>query len=133
MNEKVAGYILLVAGVVIMLISALSVYLVFTKVIKPVQLFNSTGISIDLGSMIGGNLNALNNAGVTNPKSQTKPADIIPADLLNDTSNLFAHVFLMSFLAGIGFKLSSLGVQLLRPIEVKLKAKDGTEIPTAKN
>ncbi len=132
MNERVAGYILLVVGVVMILLSAVSVYLVFTKHSEPVQLFSGPGISLDLGSMIGGNLNALNNVGISNPKSQTKQADIIPAALLNDTSNLFAHVFLMSFLAGIGFKLASLGIQLLRPIVIKLKAKDGTDIPTVK-
>lgn len=130
MNEKVAGYVLLVTGVVVMLVAGLSVYMVFTKRAEPVQLFTGAGISLDLSSL-GGNLNALNNAGVNNPKSQTKPADIIPAALLNDTSNLFAHVFLMSFLASIGFKLATLGVQMLRPIVIKLKASDGKDVPTA--
>lgn len=132
MSERVTGYGLLISGVVLMLFSLASVLLVFTGTIPPVKLFNYQGISFDLGSMLGVNLDALQNPGGPTTKPATKPAELIPGNLINDTSNLFAHLMLMGFLASIGFKLAQLGVQMLRPIVVKLKVKDGTEIPTAK-
>lgn len=119
MNEKMTGYILLIVGILIMVFAAVSVYLVFTKQIQPVQLFSGGGLSVDLGSLMGGLQNGL-------PGQKSQPA-AISSDLLNQTSNLAAEVFLMGFLVSVGYKLASLGVEMLRPVTIKLKAKDGTE------
>ena len=58
-----------------------------------------------------------------NAQSITQPKlDILPPEVLNQTLNMTTHFFLMSFLLGFGYKLASLGVQLIRPINVKLKS-----------
>jgi hypothetical protein len=102
MTEKITGYCLLAFGVFLILGSALSVYRVFTNQTKPLAVFNFEPISLDLG------------------QPQIPKTQIVPAAMLNDTANLAAHLFLMGFIASVGQKLASLGVQLLRPIEIKL-------------
>lgn len=122
MPEKIIGYALLIIGIVIIVFSAISVWGVFTKKVQPVQLFNFKGVSLDLGGVISQNL-------PQEAKSLVKPSaptEIISADFINDSSNIFAHLILMGFLASIGFKLASLGVMMIRPIVVKLKAKEET-------
>lgn len=123
MSERIVGYSLLVVGILTILISGLSVYQVFTKKSEPVQLFNFPAVSLNLGSLLGSGegLTGEQQAALQRQKSQIKPQEIVSANLLNDTSNLAAHMFLMGFLATIGYKISSLGIQLLRPINVRLK------------
>jgi len=105
MSEKITGYILLILGLLVIGASAFNIYQVFTKQAQSIQLFSGEGIKVEIPG-----LNA--------------PSELIPADQLNEISNLTAHYLLMSFLVSIGFKVSSLGIQLLRPIEVKLNAKN---------
>lgn len=109
MSEKIIGYTLLVSGIAIIIFTAFNVYFVFTRQAQPVQLFNFPSISLDMSQSLG----------VALPKS--KPTELISADMLNQTSNIFAHLFLMGFFATIGEKLASLGVQLVRPIVIKSK------------
>lgn len=102
MSEKIIGYTLLVCGIAIILFSAFNVYFVFTGQAQPIHLFNFPAVSL---AVVPG----------------AKPVELVSADMLNQTSNVFAHLFLMGFLASIGEKLASLGIQLLRPIVVKSK------------
>ncbi len=106
MSEKVTGYLLLFLGLFVIGYSALNIYQVFTKKIAPVQLFTLKGVTIDLSQY------------------QQPPLEILPATSINELSNLSAHYFLISFVVGVGFRISTLGIQLLRPIEVKLRATD---------
>ena len=128
MSEKVTGYIMLAVGVLIMALCVVNILLVFTKRVQPVQLFNYQGISLDIGSLTGADqLSALQNQKST----PAKGTELISGAMLNDSSNFLAHIFLLGFISGFGFKIASLGVQLIRPVVIKLKAKDGTEIPTS--
>lgn len=113
MTEKVTGYLLLGLGLVIILISALNIYLIFTGKTHPVQIFNFSGISLDLSSTLG-----LPSTGL-----KTAPSELVSPALLNDTTNLFAHLFLVGFFVNVGGKIASLGIELLRPVVVKLKEK----------
>lgn len=108
MSEKISGYTLLISGIAIILFCAFNVVFVFTGRAQPIQLFNFPAMSLDLGSSLG-------------LPTATKPTEMISAAMLNQTSNIAAHLFLMGFLASIGEKLASLGVQLVRPIVVKSK------------
>ncbi|KKP59831.1 MAG: hypothetical protein UR52_C0002G0059 [Candidatus Gottesmanbacteria bacterium GW2011_GWA1_34_13] len=122
MSEKIIGYLLLITGIVIMILASFSVYRVFTKQTKPVQIFNTSGINLDLNKLIAGSLP---------PQAQTQlnsqaTQQIIPPELINDSSNIFMHLVLMGFFVSLGYKLSSLGINLLRPIVVKLKSKEVT-------
>lgn len=127
MTEKIIGYVLLIIGVVIIIFSAISVWGVFTKKTQPVQLFNFEGISLDVGGIVQQNLSQSlppEAAGLLKQQASSQPTEIIPPDLINDSSNIFAHLILMGFIASIGFKIASLGVMLVRPVVVKLKAKE---------
>lgn len=123
MSEKVSGYSLLVTGLLVIVFAAFSVYQVFTSKAKPVQLFNFDSISINLGSLINAPDNATQEqmAMVESARSKVKPTEIIGKSMLNETSNIAAHLFLMGFIASIGQKIAGIGVMLLRPINVKVK------------
>lgn len=121
MSEKVIGYSLLALGIILILAPAYSVFSIFTRASNPIQFFRTAGISLDLGQIVSASLPA----GYQTGKNISTTQEIIPASLINDSANLFTHVFLMGFIASIGYKLASLGIQLLRPIQVKLNgAKD---------
>ncbi len=123
MTEKVTGYTLVLIGIVIILFSGFSVYQVFTAKEKPVQLFHFPGISINMANLMGNGdgLSAEQAAAFEKQKAQVKPQEIISSELLNDSSNIGAHMLLMGFIASIGYKIASLGIQFVRPIVVKMK------------
>ncbi len=98
MSEKITGYILLFVGIFLIIVSAFSVFNVFTGKTKPFELFQMPGISLDV---VG------------------QKTEIVSAAMINDSSNLFVHLLLMGFIASTGQKLASLGVQLVRPIVIK--------------
>lgn len=109
MNEKIVGYVLLFLGIIIIFFSAFSVYGVFSKKIKPVQFFAIGDAPIEIPI-----------AGQT-----TSGGGIdIPIEAVSDPLNSFAHLALMMFIGGVGFKIASLGTMLVRPVVVKLKGKE---------
>lgn len=119
------GYLLLVVGLIIMIISVINIFLVFTNRAKPFSVFNlpsdsSSNSSLNISDLISqlqqNNPNALSQT-ISTPK-----LDILSPEVLNKTLNLSSHFFLMSFLLGFGYKLASLGVSLVRPINVKLRS-----------
>ncbi len=120
MTEKMLGYIFIFVGILVIAGAGMSVFGVFTKNSKPVQLFNGPGISMDLGSILKSQVPA----GVDLSGAKT---EIVPASVVNDSANLFAHIFLMGFMATIGYRIAAIGAMLVRPIQVKLKVKE-TEI-----
>jgi hypothetical protein len=103
MPEKTTGYILLISGLILIGISAFSVYQVFTKQAPPINYFSLASISVNIP-----------NASVV---------ELMSGKTMSDSANLTIHIILMSFLVGVGSKIASLGIQLLRPIEVKLNTK----------
>jgi len=112
MHSKISGYFLFYLGIIIIVLTTLSVYLVFSGKMLPVQLFHLPAFNLDsqvLSSL--GNKNTLPNG----------PIEIIPASINNQFANLFAHITLMGFIAGAGYKLSFIGTQLLRPINIQVK------------
>lgn len=117
LDTKVIGYMLLSIGLFVIIFSGINVYQVFTRQIPPINLFNFPGISVGLDQLVG--------QGAANSNASV---EILPANVLNETSNLLAHLFLMGFVGGVGAKIGKLGVYMVRPINVELKSKDGQEI-----
>ena len=122
MTEKVLGYILLTIGLIIITFTAWNVWQVFAGKAEPVQVFNFEGISID-PSKFAPQVNLPEGMeGLVSQRTPTsQPIEFITPEYLNDTANLFAHVMLMGFIANIGGRFASIGTQLMRPIEVKLR------------
>lgn len=134
MSEKVTGYLLLIVGLTIMVISVANIFLVFTNKTKPFSVFNlsssgSSALNInDIISQI-----QKNNPNAANQTISPPKLDILPPEVLNQTLNLSTHFFLMSFILGFGYKLASLGAQLIRPIKVKLKSNMLEVVDSLKN
>lgn len=126
-SDRIVGYLLFLAGILIIAYSIFNVYKVFTRSFEPVQLFDFQAIGLDAGSLIGSDLSAEQQELVRASGAQTK-LEIVPASLLNQSSNILAHLLLMGFLASAGYKLASLGIMMLRPVVVKLIGKDASRL-----
>lgn len=132
MANKIIGYTLLGLGLIIIFASAFSVYQVFTRQAEPVKLFNFPGISFDPAKFMPNSANLslppevsqYLKQGQIEEKTTAGKTELVPADMINSSSNIFAHLFLMGFLATVGYRLASLGIKLVRPIVVHLKAKE---------
>lgn len=121
---------MLALGLGIMIYAVINVSLVFTKQIKPFKYFDSTAeapikkSSLDsqdlLNGFQSGKLGDLTN--LQDLISLPKLDSFLPTGQINSMLNLSSHFFLMFFVSGFGFKLASLGIQLIRPINVKLKS-----------
>ena len=127
LSDRIIGYILFVAGIAIILCSAFNVYKVFTRGFEPVQLFDFQGIGLDASSLIGSDLSSEQRALLNQSGAQTK-LEIVPGSLLNQTSNVMAHLLLMGFLASVGYKIANLGILMLRPVVVKLIGKEAEKL-----
>lgn len=108
MPEKITGYFLLTAGLLTLLLSVFNIYQVFTSQVSPISVFQFSGVSLDLSPLLP-------------PGAISSRAELIPASDLNYVSNLTAHYLLVSFFVTVGYKVASLGIQLLRPLQVKVE------------
>jgi len=116
MPEKFIGYILLILGLVIIVASALNIYQVFILSKQPLQIFNFNSVS----------MSASNITGVELPSNQDPQLELFSADMLNKPLNLMSQLFLMGFMASIGYKIASLGIQLMRLYPPQTKSASGT-------
>lgn len=127
MQDKFIGYLLLFIGIIIIISSAFNTYQVFTKKTAPIQLFSFNGISLNPSQLFPNLPTSSENSQLLKQKSTSEnKVEIISSDMVNFSSNIFAHLMLMGFLATIGFKIASLGIMLIRPVVVHLKAKEIT-------
>lgn len=102
MSEKIVGYLLISFGVMAIIFSVLNIFSVFSGKTKPVQVFKFDGISLDATQFLPQDLPS-EASQVVQPAS-TQKAEIIPANVLNDSSNIFAHLLLMGFFSFIRFE-----------------------------
>jgi hypothetical protein len=136
MSEKIIGYLLVFAGLGFILGAGFNIYQIVTRQAKPVRLFNFDSVTIDTNKIVA-QPEQVNMEGLTaeqqkvaqqildtQEKQKGATLTILPGDVLTDTSNLFAHIILMGFLATIGSRISGIGVLMVRPIVVKLKQKN---------
>lgn len=123
MDSKVVGYLLLISGLILVVLSLYSVYQVFNRKTQPIQLFNQQGISLDLRQFLGPSLSPSLDLVTPSPSSQL---ELLSADSLNRMFNLTFHLVFMGFVSTVGFRLGTLGNQFLRPIIVDLKSIEKT-------
>lgn len=123
MQEKIIGFSLLTIGIIIIILSAFNVYRVFTGKINPVDIFSSQGITLDLSSLTGEDLSPEQRQALEEEGTSLR-TQLVEPELVNKPLNLGVHLLLMGFLVNVGFKISSIGVQFLRPIKVKLREKE---------
>jgi len=111
---KRTGYIILFAGIILILIGLIQGGLVLTGYLKPAGLFNfsSSDFAID-GEVLFPQL----------PNSLTNglKVELFPASLINSVLNLGANTSLVLLFIFAGGKIATVGTQMLRPIYIKQK------------
>ncbi|QQS39529.1 hypothetical protein IPM62_02870 [Candidatus Woesebacteria bacterium] len=118
-NEKLIGYALLVIGLTIIGYAVFNVLGLFTQNTQPVQMFDLPGLEIDLGQSYKVEIpQELTDAGVSVDMPTSKKQEILPAGIMNQTTNFIAQLVIMGFIVNVGYKIASVGIQLLRPIIV---------------
>ncbi|OGM20232.1 hypothetical protein A2955_01845 [Candidatus Woesebacteria bacterium RIFCSPLOWO2_01_FULL_37_19] len=128
MSERVLGYVLIVVGLIVIIFTAVNIYFVFTKKSEPVTIFNLPSISIDMSNLVGSEATPEQVADLK--QSGKLKTELISSDVLNRPMNLIAHILLMSFMLNVGFKISSLGINLVRPIKVNLREEKSSDSKT---
>lgn len=129
MSGKVLGYVFIALGILVMIAASINLLMVFTKHATPVQLFTFKPISINTNEIIAANLPAELSGFMQEQPANVQKTELISAEMINDSSNIFAHLLLVGFFVSLGYKFASLGVMMVRPIVVKLKAKEVTTEP----
>ncbi len=112
MTERTIGYILLVTGIIVMIYSTFQIIAVFTGKTKPVQIVKyDKPTKSSLSEELLGDLQ----------KNSPSMPELFDAESLNEIINLSVYYLIMQLLLGLGFKFSTLGVSMLRPIVVQVK------------
>ena len=106
MTEKIVGYGMLLGGLLTIILAGLNVFGVFTGRIQPMTLFRFQSISIDSSQLVNQTYD-LNMEGlppeqvalleqVFDQQKQTtsQKIEILPAEILNQTTNVFGHLIL---------------------------------------
>lgn len=144
MAEKYVGYSLLTTGIVVMIFATIQVILVITGQTKPFEIIDyqtdttapvkQAQPSYNVDSIINQYKNGTDISGdLKNSMPQvdigSSLGSIIDTKSLNQIINLSLYYLIMQFVLGLGFKISTLGTQLVRPIIVKV---DKNRIENAK-
>lgn len=116
-KDKVVGYIMLIAGIAIILYSLLEIYNIFTGQKQPIQLFTLSGISLDLNSLAGGNV----------PNNADLNQQLVEAEVINAPLNYLASILFMGFVSSIGYRIARVGTLLVRTIKIRLN-QDNNEL-----
>ncbi|HNQ31548.1 MAG TPA: hypothetical protein PKG71_03590 [Candidatus Woesebacteria bacterium] len=134
-TSAIVGYMLLVMGVVIMILSVVQVYRVISRQAEPIAFFTFQGISINPSQYAPqvdmSALDALRSQLNLGKSAPTQPAlgesvEIIPAEVINGPANLGVFFLFMGFLLNVGYKFADLGVKLVRPVYVKMNAQSAS-------
>lgn len=110
MGEKNLGYVLLCAGLFFMILAVAVIVLTLMNKISPITVFNIPAPTINTSSFMPA-IPGL-------PKSEGADISVLPTDAFNKILNIGAEFMLMYFILSFGFKLSDLGVKMLRPIKI---------------
>lgn len=113
MTEKAVGYSLLVAGIAVIVFAAANAFLVFTNRMEPIAFIAQETSALKF------NLGVPSDQGIG--KSIQLPVEVAQILPLYRLINGIIHLLFLGFIAGVGHKIASLGIQMLRPIVVRAK------------
>lgn len=100
-SEKIIGYALLILGVILLLFSIFEMFNVFYGNAAPPKLFELQDVSLSLGGV--------------------GSASLISGEQLSQLPNLLCWFILMGFLLLAGGKIASLGVNMVKDIQVEIR------------
>ena len=117
MQERILGYVLLVMGMLTMAFSVYFIYLTISNNITPFKVFQKN----ETDKL---QVETVNKEQLSDPRMIASMQKEIITEVLdsqiNKTMNLGTTLVFGYFLMLFGYRIASLGVQLARPIEVKL-------------
>ena len=117
MQERILGYVLLVMGILTMAFSVYFIYLTISNNITPFKVFQENETDKP-------QVETVNKEQLSDPRMIASMQKEIITEVLdsqiNKTMNLGTTLVFGYFLMLFGYRIASLGVQLARPIEVKL-------------
>jgi len=119
MKERILGYVLLVMGMLTMAFSVYFIYLTISNNITPFEVFQEN--ETDKPQVETVSKEQLSDPRIIASMQKEIITEVLDSQI-NKTMNLGTTLVFGYFLMLFGFRISSLGVQLMRPIEVKLNA-----------
>jgi hypothetical protein len=112
-TTKLVGYLLLAAGVIVIIVAMFNAYNVFSGKQNPPQVVVLESIQVNVPAQGG---------------SSGAAIELFSGDVTTKLANMLAWYVLMVFMMLGGSKLAGIGVQLLREIKVVLKGEDSSRI-----
>ena len=108
-DTKMAGWILLIVGLILIVLTVYSMFTIFTGTTSPPGIFNMKSITISMPTGEG-----------------TPPVEVelVPGDQVSRVVNMLIWTVLMLFIASAGSRIGGLGVKLIREIKVEVKRED---------
>jgi len=119
MSERITGYLLLISGILIMIFAFFQIILVFTGKAQPIPIFSQK--TIDSQSILPDTSSLLNSLQQGGGNLQLPKVQLIDPETIDSFLNMLFYYLIMQFLLSFGYKISTLGTQMLRPIQVHLK------------
>lgn len=125
-KDKLIGYLMLIIGLLIIILTVIWAIYTLTGKIKPPQVFNVEAPSITLPtsnlSVDTSSLPAEIAGTIKQNQAKAAPFKILPDNVFSNMLNLGIFYLLAMFIASTGTKIASLGIQLIRDIKVDFKS-----------
>ncbi len=121
--EKLIGYLLLAAGLLMILLSLFLVFNTLSGKFRPPQVSNyefpplelfipTSSFQVPEGTQVP--------EGFQMPSSASSTKLQIPKEMINDLIGVSFYYLLMMFLASTGYKIAGIGVKMIKDIKVKV-------------
>ena len=127
-GEKLFGYVLLLAGLLMIFAATYMVYGVLTGKSKPPKVFNVKAPSFQLPSPAVPNIELPEGATLPaglklnqGPNPSPSTIKLIPDEVFNGYLNIGLYYLAMMFLASSGTKVAGLGIKMIKDIKVQIK------------
>jgi hypothetical protein len=130
--EKIIGYLLLIAGVIVIIGGTFCLYQVFSGQKKTPEIFSFEAPSVSLPSQqslefeIPEGMDFPGGFSLAEPMIQESAGEdqklkILPDEAINAITNMMVYFLLMGFIASSGAKIAHLGVRMIKEIRVVVK------------
>lgn len=125
MDDKTTGYVLLISGIIIMIFATIQLALLVTRVTRPFPTFKFTEVFSSTSTLIEQSQQSGSTGEVENTSQSTTPVNMsLSPTVVNEVLNFAVFFFLMAFAVNMGYKVSELGVKMIRPTTITVHPKN---------
>ena len=129
MVEKIAGYVLLVFGFMVIFFSLSNIFMIMNRTSEPIQFVDMDAIvlkqNIPLSSFPESIRPQLEEA-----INGAAPMVLMNKKDINQSTNFMFHIFIMGFFINAGSAIATLGTKLIREVNIKVDANQTKTAPT---